>query len=615
MQRRRALSLRSKVTAAVMAILVVVLGLLFSLQYRWVRAELIERLGLASAPLGDVIRGSLKHAMQTRDLSELAAIVDNVSRQDGVVKVFVVDKRGEIRFSPVKSEIGTRVPLGDPSCQVCHREGPANRRTTAILALGGGERVYRNVTPIANEPACFGCHPAAQKINGVLISDFSMAAIDRQLAAKFREMVIGLVVAVGAAALGITVLMNRLVIDKLERVVQATRLLGRGRLDVEVAVGPPDEVGELATSFNEMIEQLRRTQEVRDRQELLENVLDKVDDCVLVFRGDGVVVAFNHGAERAFGQPAADVVGRRPALLGEEHEALLERARTAGVFSTRLTLRAGARTFPARVHVTPLRDEAGALLAIVVVAQDLTEERDKERLQLQLVQSEKLAAMGRLAAGVAHELNNPLNNALLCAKLLLEDLPADDARTANARRVVDNTLRCKAIVRSLLDYARQSDVEMTLADMDELAESTVGLVAADLERHGVRCERRFAPDLPPVLCDRRQMQQVLVNLLRNGIEAIDGSGGTVRVFTAPGAAEDTVVLGVTDDGCGIAPEGLRRIFEPFYTTKEDGVGLGLALSWSIVERHHGRIRVETRAEAPDRGSTFLVELPVAERPA
>src|SRR5512132_3677816 len=138
-------SLRFKVTAGVMLVLAVAMGVVLVLQYRWFRQDLVDRLGLSSTPLSDVIKGSLRHAMQTRDLSELAAIVDNVSRQEGVLKVFVVDKRGVIKVSPVREEIGTTLPASDPTCQVCHRLNADQRARTVVFTTATGERIFRNV--------------------------------------------------------------------------------------------------------------------------------------------------------------------------------------------------------------------------------------------------------------------------------------------------------------------------------------------------------------------------------------------------------------------------------------------------------------------------------------
>jgi len=603
-------SLRFKVTAGVILILAAAMGVVFALQYRWFQHEMIERLGLSSTPLSDVIKGSLTHGMQSRNLAEIDAILENVSRQPGVIKVFVVDKRGEIRFSPLQAEVGRRVPLGDPTCQICHRLQPENRNKTVIFTVAGGARVFRNVNPIANEPACFGCHDPRSKINGVLISDFSMAEIDRQLAGKFREMLLTLLLTVGAAALTIMLTMNRLVIGKLERFVEATRLLGQGRLDLQVNVAPRDEIGQLATSFNRMVDGLRRARELRERHELLENVLNHIDDAVVVFAPDRMVVAFNRGSESAFGLSAAEVLGKAPALLGDDHEGLLARALAGGPFTVeRELVRGDGRTFPARVHLMPLRSEKDEHLAWLAVAQDLTEERSKQRLQEQLAHTEKLAAVGRLAAGVAHELNNPLGNVLLYAKLLLEDLAPSADGYANARHIVDNTLRCKAIVQGLLEYARRSDARMAWTDLNELVEASVPLVENEFRRHGIRCQLDLTPGLPKVRCDGRQIQQLLVNLIQNGVEAIQGDG-VVRIVTARPGERDAVILAVQDDGRGVPAEARSRVFEPFYTTKEQGTGLGLSICYGIVERHCGRIWLESRCEGPVRGSTFFVELPL-----
>jgi signal transduction histidine kinase len=274
-----------------------------------------------------------------------------------------------------------------------------------------------------------------------------------------------------------------------------------------------------------------------------------------------------------------------------------------------MRLRAGdGRVFPALVHVAPLSSERGEPLACVVVVQDLTPQRTREALQAQLAQSEKLAAVGRLAAGVAHELNNPLGHVLMYANLLLEDLPGTDPRGKNARHIVDNTLRCKGIVRGLLDSAKQSEIRFESTDPNEVVETAVRLVDDELERCGIACERALAAGLPRVRCDRQQIQQVLVNLLQNAVEALDGAG-SITVSTAATPERDAVVIGVKDTGPGVPAGDRFRVFEPFYTTKPRGTGLGLAICHGIVERHNGAIWVESLCDGPARGSTFFVRLP------
>ncbi len=602
-------SLRFKMTFGVILILMVVMSIVFLVQYTWLRREMIERLGLSSTPLSDVIKGSLKHAMATRNMDEITHIVANVSKQKGVLKVFVVDKRGVIGISPDRSDIGRRLTLDEPTCQSCHRLQPENRNKTVILDGNGGHRVFRNVNPIANEPECHACHGSRDKILGVLISDFSMAEVDERLASKFREMLLALAATILVTVATISFTMNRLVVGRLERFVRATKVLGSGRLDQEVQPGGPDEIGELAVSFNEMLEKLRRATEIRQRKELLENVLETVKESIIVYDPEGTILSFSRGAEETFRVPAAEVVGMPCTVLGEERADLLARVHAGGLTTGEVRLRSrDGRCFPALVSVLPLRGEDNRLLAFVEITRDLTAERHKERLQQQLMQSEKLAATGQLAAGVAHELNNPLGNILLYGKLLLEELPPTDPRVPNLRHIVENTIRCKGIVKGLLDYAKESDIHTSLQDLNPIAESSVQMLGNELRLRDIACELDLAPGLPRVACDRNQIQQVLVNLVQNAIQAVEDRG-RIRVTTASGADDRLVRVSVADSGPGIPPELLPRIFDPFFTTKDSGTGLGLSICHGIVERHHGRIWAESPAGTNGAGALFTVELP------
>jgi len=602
-------SLRFKMTLGVILILLVVMSAVFLVQYTWFRREMIERLGLSSTPLSDVIKGSLKHAMATRNLDEVNHIVANVSRQEGVVKVFIVDKQGVIRISPEAGDIGQRLRLEDATCQICHRVQAENRNKTVIFSAAPGQRIFRNVNPIANEPECYGCHGNRDKIIGVLISDFSMAEVDQRLTSTLREMLLSLGITILVSVATISITINRLVINRLERFVRATKLLGGGRLDQEVHTEGSDEIGELAASFNEMLENLRRATDVRRRKELLENVLEKVKEAIIVYDPDGTILSFSRGAEETFRVPAGEVLGKPFTVLGDERDAVFERVR-AGTFppgEVRLRSRDG-RYFPALMSVFPLRDERHELLAFVEITQDLTEERLKERLQQQLMQSEKLAATGQLAAGVAHELNNPLGNILLYGKLLLEDLSPSDPRARNLQQVVENTLRCKRIVKSLLDYAKESEIHMTLQDVNEITQSSVQMLQHEMRLRDIACRLHLAPGLPRVPCDRNQMQQVLINLIQNAIQAVEDRA-QIQVTTSRGPDGRAVRITVADNGPGISPDVLSHIFEPFFTTKPEGTGLGLSICYGIVERHHGRIWAESPVPANGAGAAFTLELP------
>ncbi|HWP34216.1 MAG TPA: ATP-binding protein, partial [Thermodesulfobacteriota bacterium] len=227
----------------------------------------------------------------------------------------------------------------------------------------------------------------------------------------------------------------------------------------------------------------------------------------------------------------------------------------------------------------------------------------------QLLQADKLAAIGQLAAGVAHELNNPLTSVISFAQLLLRGRIGEADRRRCLELIASEGERAARIVRHLLAFARKHKPERSPQDIHAILEAALELRLYALEKAGIVVERRYAP-APPVLADPHQMQQVFLNILVNAEQAIGlRPGGRIELRTE--AAGRRVRVAITDNGPGIAPEDLPRIFEPFYSTKEvgEGTGLGLAICYGIVQEHQGRIWAESE---PGRGATLWVELPVAE---
>lgn len=238
-----------------------------------------------------------------------------------------------------------------------------------------------------------------------------------------------------------------------------------------------------------------------------------------------------------------------------------------------------------------------------------------EGLNAQLMQVEKAASLGRMAATVAHELNNPLSGILTHAKLTARRIAGLVPEGPDRQRLLDaleliraESMRCGNIVRNLLTYARQGSAELRVAALHEVADRALHLVAHHLELRGIEAERDFALADDRVVCDPEQIEQALVALLVNAVEAM-GEGGKLVVRTATDAGDpDRVRLSVADTGVGIAPDVRPHIFDPFFSTKHEtkGVGLGLAVVYGIVRRHEGRIDVESR---PGHGTTFTITLP------
>jgi len=246
-------------------------------------------------------------------------------------------------------------------------------------------------------------------------------------------------------------------------------------------------------------------------------------------------------------------------------------------------------------------EEWGATLEKRV--QDRTEEIRK--IHSQLFRSEKLASLGKLAAGVAHEINNPLTGILANSSLLLEDLPADDSRREDVEIIVRETIRCREIVKRLLDFAKQTKPQKKLTDVNALIENIILLVRNQTSFRNIVISKKLADQLPQILCDTDQIQQVFINIILNAAEAMT-AGGSLAVQSGLSSSGEFVTISFADTGPGIPEERRERIFDPFFTTKEHGTGLGLSISYGIVEQHGGDINVESTV---GKGSTFTITLP------
>lgn len=235
-------------------------------------------------------------------------------------------------------------------------------------------------------------------------------------------------------------------------------------------------------------------------------------------------------------------------------------------------------------------------------------ERTKElqEAQEQLIQSEKLASIGQLAAGVAHELNNPISVMLGFSQAILRKLPEDDPLRKPLATIEREGLRCKGIIQNLLDFARRSKPSLQPTNVNEVLEAACALIEHQISLDNVVVTKGYDPHLPQVLADANQLQQVFVNIIINARDAMP-QGGTLRLITR--SLGDEVHIIFSDTGIGIPPENIKRIFDPFFTTKEvgQGTGLGLSVSYGIVEQHGGTIEVKSEVGV---GTTFIVKLPV-----
>jgi PAS domain S-box-containing protein len=372
-----------------------------------------------------------------------------------------------------------------------------------------------------------------------------------------------------------------------------------------------DQIIHVVQTSREITEQVRLKRETEESARRFQQIINAVHGMVTIKDLTGRYLVINPWTEKIVGIPIARMIGKTAADLFPRETADLIQS------LDEKTLAKGARHVSEEVVTVggkertliserfPLTDYKGELVGICCVSQDQTRRR---QLQRELIQTERLAAIGKLAAGVAHEINNPLSGILTFAQdLLLECSPADPARE-DYELIVNETLRCRRIVRDLLEYSRQKSPRRRRMGIGELVSRVLPLVERQASFHNIQFEVIIEEGLPEVEADPQQMQQVLLNLVINARDAMRASG-TIRISGTVAEAGRSVALSVADSGCGIPAKQVERIFEPFYSTKgEQGHGLGLMAVRNVVDRHGGRIEVASEA---GRGSTFRVLLPAA----
>lgn len=235
-------------------------------------------------------------------------------------------------------------------------------------------------------------------------------------------------------------------------------------------------------------------------------------------------------------------------------------------------------------------------------------EDQRSRYDHLALQTEKLSALGRMAAGIAHEINNPLAGILLFSSNMLKKSPKESPFREGLEIIVQETIRCKRIIQELLEFSRERESSMALSNINEIIEKSLHIMENEFRLRHITLEKQFSAAMPDILLDKDQIQQIFVNLLLNALQATEDKGIiTISSYITPD--QNCVKCEIADTGCGIPPEHMLKIFEPFFSTKPKGTGLGLAVSYGIIQKHRGRIYASVGAGG--KGTTITVEIPIS----
>jgi len=351
--------------------------------------------------------------------------------------------------------------------------------------------------------------------------------------------------------------------------------------------------------------------EIARLKDFSENIVESLNVGVLAVDLEGIVDSWNTRMEQLFGVSRQQALGRQlssllPRELAQEIAARGDQEQITGIYKQRLHHQ--GKTLTLNVSITPLVSKSNERIGRLLLFDDVTQ---RERMEEQMSQTEKLTSLGLLAAGVAHEVNTPLAVISNYIQMLAKQMPEGDPRQSLIEKIVKQTFRASEIVNNLLNFSRTGAAEVDNVDVNRVVEETLSLVAHPMKTARIQIVKELGQSLPPVHGSANKLQQVFLNLFLNARDAMPG-GGMLEVRTA--AHNGSVEIEVADTGSGIAREDIHRIFDPFFTTKANGrgTGLGLSVSYGIIKEHAGKIDVRS---TPGKGTSFHVEFPAARKAA
>ena len=487
-----------------------------------------------------------------------------------------------------------------------------------------GKTNFTYLQPIEKKPACNACH-AGEGARGILMISTPMDSDYGALNRTRNQWIISGILGILAGSLLLSLLIRRSITGPVKKNIEVIKRItdGKGGIRERVEASSADEIGYLANAFNNMLDALeKREQENKKLFELVEKskeewvaTFDAIHDLILIHSPDKGILKVNKALAHKLGVTPSELIGKTCC------DVLYKADTRHGICLDSLTLGAGdvssieadnlaiEGTF--EITSFPVHDERGNVQAVVHIAKDVTNEKI---LRQQLLHSEKISSVGKLVAGIAHELNNPLMGIMGFSQILI-DMPGDtriEAVKDKLRKIYHESLRTSKIVQNLLTFARTRKTEREYRSVNDLLEHTLELKEYSLKSNNIEVVRAFEPDLPKTMIDIYQIQQVFINILNNAEDAMTARGGSGRIEIKTGRVRGRIRMSFTDNGPGIPVQIIHKVFDPFFTTKDvgKGTGLGLSITHGIVTEHGGDIEITSPEEG---GTRVTVELPIVEQ--
>ena len=361
---------------------------------------------------------------------------------------------------------------------------------------------------------------------------------------------------------------------------------------------------------NDITESREREASLRKIDETLKNIFTSIKEYALyVANLDGNITYFGMGSEIMFGWQKSEIIFKNVNLLHSQEDTktklpfILEQVRNTGQYETEIDLiKKDGQSFPVILTVNKFLDKEGRLAGYIFIAKDITE---RKKLEYQIIQSEKMAAIGQLAAGMAHEINNPLFVISGRIEMMLEEKDLAEGVRQTLDVINTQANRIRKLVDQLLKFSRKAPPKFETINVNDTIEGVLPLLSYHkLPNAQIYINKDFERNLPAIKGDVNQLQEVFVNLCLNAYQSMP-EGGTLSIKTS-NFQNQYAQIRISDTGCGIAEQNLKNIFMPFFSTKKEGTGLGLSICFNIIKNHNGMVEVESEL---NRGTTFIIKLP------
>ncbi len=488
----------------------------------------------------------------------------------------------------------------------------------------GENPLFTYLLPIEKKAKCNTCHET-EGARGILVIRTSLEEMYQILAKSRNQWIISGLFAVSIGGVLLSLLIKRSITGPIQKNVEVIKRIAEGRGDISerVEVTEENEIGYLAAAFNNMLDTLgKRAEENKRLFELVTKskeewvaTFDAIQDLISIHDRDYRILKINKALARKFNAHPEELIGKRCyELLYCRHEPNYScphsrTLATAEIADAEVDDMVFEGTF--KVTTFPVFNDKGQVWASVHVARDITQEK---RLREQLLHAEKLSSMGKLVAGIAHELNNPLMGIMGFSQILMDtpgDKKLDDIKD-KLRKIYHESLRTAKIVQNLLTFARAKKTEREYHNINEIIKHTIELREYSLKANNIQVVLNLAEDLPKTMVDLFQLQQVFINIINNAEDAMVSRKGKGRLEISTRKGRRKVEIAFRDDGPGISREIIHKVFDPFFTTKEvgKGTGLGLSITHGIITEHGGAIGIMSPEEG---GAIVTIELPVIEK--